>query len=82
MTQYVPSSVPNDAPTGLKSWLATELRRVAGMFDPQPQLQIQVLGVEPAKPRNGMVVYADGVAWNPGSGEGFYGYQNNNWVKL
>ena len=40
------------------------------------------LNAEPAKPRDGMVVYADGTNWDPGSGEGFYGRENGAWVKL
>lgn len=33
----------------------------------------------PAKPRDGMVVLADGTTWNPGSGGGFYGYRAGSW---
>ena len=48
----------------------------------QEALQLLELHVEPDRPRDGMVVYADGTNWNPGSGEGFYGRQNGAWVKL
>lgn len=27
----------------------------------------------------GMVVYADGTSWNPGSGEGLYRYDGSSW---
>jgi len=37
---------------------------------------------EPAPAEDGMIAYADGVNWNPGSGEGFYGYYNGAWHKL
>lgn len=33
-------------------------------------------------PANGMIAYADGTSWNPGSGAGFYGYEAGAWVKL
>lgn len=33
----------------------------------------------PDKPRDGMLVYADGTDWDPGSGEGFYSYYNSTW---
>lgn len=36
----------------------------------------------PEKPRTGMVRYADGSSWNPGSGEGLYSYNGNIWVQL
>ena len=35
---------------------------------------VQELHVAPERPRDGMVVLADGTDWNPGSGAGFYGY--------
>lgn len=33
---------------------------------------------EPLRPRAGVVAYADGVTWNPGSGEGLYVYKSDN----
>ena len=29
---------------------------------------------EPVRPQSGLIVYADGVEWDPGSGEGLYYY--------
>jgi hypothetical protein len=43
------------------------------------QLETQVL--EP-QIKEGAIVYADGVSWNPGSGEGFYGYVDGSWKLL
>lgn len=37
---------------------------------------------EPARPREGMIVYADGVEWNPGNGSGLYQYRGSVWVLL
>src|SRR6187399_2158606 len=34
----------------------------------------------PVKPREGLLVYADGVNWNPGSGPGYYSYVGGSWV--
>jgi hypothetical protein len=36
----------------------------------------------PAKPFSGMTVYADGVNWNPGGGEGVYTYYAGAWNRL
>lgn len=36
----------------------------------------------PPKPRDAMVVYADGTNWDPGKGEGIYAYINGAWVFL
>jgi hypothetical protein len=35
--------------------------------------------VPPGKPREGMLVYADGTDWNPGSGAGYYVYYAGAW---
>lgn len=81
---YSPSAIPDDAPRGLKAWLATQLRMIAAeLTHGQPAtVTLAVLGLEPPRPRNGMIVYADGVEWNPGAGEGFYGYEAGAWEKL
>jgi len=39
----------------------------------------KVWHVAPIKPREGMLVYADGVNWNPGSGAGYYVYYGGAW---
>lgn len=38
--------------------------------------------VVPAKPVDGMTVYADGTNWNPGGGEGIYTYYAAAWNRL
>jgi hypothetical protein len=47
-----------------------------------PAPDLGTINKAPTKPRDGMVRYADGVGWNPGSGEGFYGYYAGSWKKL
>lgn len=81
---YQPTAIPDDTPAGLKAWLATQLRLIANeLLDTQPNTTtLAILGVAPARPTDGMIVYADGTAWDPGSGEGFYGRENGAWVKL
>jgi hypothetical protein len=41
---------------------------------------VPVMYVEPQKPREGMVVYADGTEWDPGSGAGQYLYNGSAWL--
>lgn len=36
----------------------------------------------PTRIFEGMVVYADGTFWNPGSGKGLYRYNGNSWSFL
>lgn len=45
-------------------------------------LKLTQLNAAIAKPEDGMLVYADGTNWNPGSGEGIYAYYNSTWNKL
>ena len=37
---------------------------------------------EPKKPRNGVVSFADGTSWNPGSGRGLYIYDGGIWTQV
>lgn len=46
------------------------------------KLRCTVLTAEPADKANGMIVYADGSTWDPGSGAGIYAYEGSSWVKL
>lgn len=51
---------------------------------PQPGVGVllpKLQGV-PDKPRDGLVVQADGTNWNPGSGAGLYAYYGGVWNKL
>lgn len=48
---------------------------------PRPFVMLDETYVAPTKPRAGMVVFADGTKWNPGSGRGVYVYKTS-WVFL
>lgn len=82
--RYVPKTVPLNTPPGLRDWLASELRRIArSMVEPVADIYtLEPLAAEPTRRADGMIVYANGTDWNPGSGAGFYGYQAGAWVKL
>jgi len=73
-----PVPVGDPAADPLRNWLLqlqrniVELSTTIGQFD--------VLTSAPDKPRRGLVVYADGTDWNPGSGEGLYRYNGSTWV--
>jgi len=81
---YQPDAVPGEAPAGLKAWLSNQFRRIASsLLDPTPRtVTLAVLGTAPARPRDGMIVYADGTSWNPGGGAGVYARVSGAWVKL
>jgi hypothetical protein len=68
----------------LGEYLARELRRIAETFQ-EPDfayLRIEVMHRPPERAREGLIVAADGVGWNPGSGAGVYAYYNSAWHKL
>ena len=76
--RYSPGDVPVD-PDNMPQFLVEELRRIAAAFEEVENILLVELHSEPAKPREGLVVLADGTNWNPGSGSGFYGYRDGAW---
>lgn len=45
--------------------------------------RLTILYAAPEKPQAGLLVYADGTVWDPGSGEGVYRYSlGNTWEFL
>lgn len=79
--KYSPESVPRDK-AEWQRFLNEEFRRIAYMFELILEGNNEIRSTEPEKPRDGALVFADGVAWNPGSGRGFYGRENGLWIKL
>jgi len=75
-------------PTGgdleeFKRWLATELSNIqAAQTGAVEKLQLKMIYAPPVKYGDGTVVLADGTTWNPGAGQGYYGYYGGSWKKL
>lgn len=77
--KYQPPPLPKD-PAQLVPVLQNELRRIANILN-----RVAVLdqsNIEPPDKQNGMIAYADGTNWNPGSGAGIYFYNGTTWTKL
>lgn len=70
---YTPR-IPPSKPEDLLPYLDDEFGRVAAVVNDGLAGQWEIRYVVPPKRKPGMVVYADGVKWNPGSGEGLYRY--------
>lgn len=78
---------PQPMPAGGDAHLQAVKRVVQATFEniatelqPQQFFQMAVAHVEPPKPRQGMLVYADGADFDPGSGEGLYRHDGSAWV--
>ncbi len=78
----IPSFSSEDLAPAVAAWLANALEELTNALTTVDNLSLEELHVEPAKYKNGMLVYADGTNWNPGSGEGVYARQAGAWVKL
>lgn len=78
---YIPAVPPLQMPSQVRQYLDIELRRIADAINLRG-LYAPPLSAAPARPADGVIAYADGTNWDPGSGAGFYGYEDGSWVKL
>lgn len=79
---YIPSLVPTN-PAEIPAFLNAELLQLASALQSTQQfLLLDTLYGAPTKPREGMIVKADGTTWNPGSGSGVYVYRGAAWHLL
>lgn len=83
---YQPKFPPmNPDVKALASYVNDELQSVAqAQHDTVDFVQFNVLHAAPSKPKNGMVVCADGSDFNPDStgAGGYFGYFGGSWAKL
>lgn len=63
----------------LVTYLNRELERVSVAIGTRLPQQLEVLYAEPEKKRELMLVFADGVHWNPGFGRGWYIWAGGGW---
>lgn len=77
---YIPRQPPAD-PALLPGFLRDELNNIA-RSTVTDTVQLRPQSVAPSKPRDGLLVEADGTNWNPGSGAGLYIYRAGAWVFL
>lgn len=76
---YVASNVPS-SPDEIPAFLAQELPRIEqSRTDGADALYLQMSYKAPERLTEGMIVLADGTAWNPGSGAGCYLYRAAAW---
>lgn len=85
LQRYRPRSAPSaTTPEAreLARWLEHELSAIAMAMAEFSHIKLVELATAPERPRDGMIVYADGANWNPGAGEGPYAYIAGAWTKL
>lgn len=75
--RYVPGPVPRTYDE-LRLWLDAETQRIANTI--MRCADLPVSNAAPERPRVGMMRYADGTGWDPGSGEGLYVYKTAGWT--
>ena len=77
---YIPGALPSSVDPDLAAALFQEFNNIyQALLGAQ---DYDVLHAAPGRTYPGMVRYADGSDWNPGSGEGLYVYTSGGWVKL
>lgn len=78
--RFVPSAVPTIVNDEFLGWLQREFSAVA--LGNETLWDMPISAAPPIHLREGMLRYADGVAWNPGAGKGVYIYNGTAWAKL
>lgn len=77
---YSAEQLPTDNVEALAVALQRELQRISQEFELGVATRVdRFLSAAPTKLREGMIVGADGVAWNPGAGKGVYVYYTGAW---
>lgn len=79
---YHPLPFPGGDVEALAKWIELELERLSISLVEQVAVDLRPVYREPERPRDGMLVFADGTEWNPGSGAGTYERRGGAWVKL
>ena len=76
---YIPRPAPSD-PAQLPGYLFQELQNLQNALTAaRPSIILAPVYAEPAKRPEGLVVYADGTTWDPGSGAGTYQWRGGAW---
>jgi len=66
--------------TDLGAWTERQLSAVARAQSETWDLPVTT--VAPPRPKPGMIRFADGTEWDPGSGEGLYVFKSTGWALL
>lgn len=78
---YAPQQPPGKL-DDLPWYIILELEAISRWLSEQKSVELRPSHAPPLKPRTGMVIYADGIDWNPGNGAGLYYWNGSTWVSL
>lgn len=85
MAKFFPEAPPfplDEEQRKFLDYVFRELNRVSVALFTEVYLNLEKKFVEPDRPQDGDISYADGTSWNPGSGAGIYAYLSGTWRKL
>lgn len=85
MAEFLPRQGPVYEDTNLRNlvkWVESEFQKLARSQQEAGLVPMQELHVAVDKPREGMIIRADGTNWNPGQGKGTYERVNGVWRKM
>lgn len=84
MADYIPSVPPPGLDSILHQFLEEQFRYISEALQEVENIQLKQLNAPPDRPRDGLIVLADGTNWEPvvAGGEGYYGYYAAAWHKL
>lgn len=78
-----PPAVSNAESSAIVRWVQEEFESLVHRLNLLSEVRLEAHTAVPERPRAGMIVYADGVLWNPGAGEGIYYYKSTGvWTLL
>lgn len=65
-----------------RRFVEQELVALARELTETTALDLRPIHAPPLRPREGMIVCADGTNWDPGGGKGIYAFLDGSWSKL
>ena len=79
---YRPTNFIGGTQEEFQAWVRNELERLSLDLNETIALDLRPVYRAPDKPREGMIISADGTSFNPGAGAGAYERKGGAWVKL